>query len=482
MQKYLEGSIFFRFMSAVFSLLGAQWQKSLVIGRFLAPGRGEVSSQNSIFTRIWVKFHSGLSFCFEKLRLNRLLRGSIFTMPVIWVFAVCFLAPLLPTMAVFAMTVVSVASFLLAFACDRERKLCYSPANKYILLFAFVYIGATFTSVTVSGSLYSGALTSFFVLFAVILQNSVKSRRALDFLIYAVVLSGALVSVFGIAQYLFDDVLGASAWLDEEMFSEIGVRVYSTLGNPNVLAKFLLLVIPFAGACIITVKGARQKFFFIGCLGAMLLCMLFTFSRGGWLGLIIAAAVFLVMMDRRFIFVGIAGLVVLYFILPETILHRFLSIGDMGDTSTSYRVSIWLGTIAMLRDFWFTGIGPGTAAFNMVYPIYSFHTAAAQHSHNLYLQIMSNAGIVGISVFLIAMFSVMRNLCSAISREREKSSKILQIAAVSSIFGFLVQGMTDYSFYNYRVTFVFWAVVGLSAVIARRSSLQSVGLKGGDAD
>lgn len=87
----------------------------------------------------------------------------------------------------------------------------------------------------------------------------------------------------------------------------------------------------------------------------MCLCMLLTMSRGGWLGLLLAGAVFLVMMDRRFILLGVVGLVALYFILPETMIERFTSIGDLTDGSTSYRLSIWLGTISMLKDYWLCG-------------------------------------------------------------------------------------------------------------------------------
>jgi hypothetical protein len=49
---------------------------------------------------------------------------------------------------------------------------------------------------------------------------------------------------------------------------------------------------------------------------------------------------------------------------------------------------------------------------------------------------------------------------------------MLQIAAVSSVTGFLVQGATDYSFYNYRVTLVFWAVLGIGLLAAGRESLK----------
>ena len=40
-------------------------------------------------------------------------------------------------------------------------------------------------------------------------------------------------------------------------------------------------------------------------------------------------------------------------------------------------------------------------------------------------------------------------------------------AVLAGVMGFLAQGMTDYSFYNYRVTLVFWAMLGLGAVWAR---------------
>ena len=35
----------------------------------------------------------------------------------------------------------------------------------------------------------------------------------------------------------------------------------------------------------------------------------------------------------------------------------------------------------------------------------------------------------------------------------------------------MVQSMAEYSFYNYRVMFLFWVFIGLSALFIRRSSL-----------
>lgn len=46
-----------------------------------------------------------------------------------------------------------------------------------------------------------------------------------------------------------------------------------------------------------------------------------------------------------------------------------------------------MGTLAMLKDYWMCGIGPGDAAFNLVYPKYSYSGIVAPHAHNLFLQI-----------------------------------------------------------------------------------------------
>jgi hypothetical protein len=38
--------------------------------------------------------------------------------------------------------------------------------------------------------------------------------------------------------------------------------------------------------------------------------------------------------------------------------------------------------------------------------------------------------------------------------------------------GFLVQSMTDYSFYNYRVMFLFWVYLAVGLLYARRAELE----------
>lgn len=132
----------------------------------------------------------------------------------------------------------------------------------------------------------------------------------------------------------------------------------------------------------------------------------------------------------------------------------------MEDTSTSYRVYIWLGTLAMLRDYWFSGIGLGITSFNTIYPIYSYNSVPAPHAHNLFLQLVVQFGIIGLIVFLKIIYNFYKE--STISILKEKS--ILIAGIISGVAGFLLQSMFDHTWYNYRVVLIFWIVIALGNV------------------
>jgi len=148
-------------------------------------------------------------------------------------------------------------------------------------------------------------------------------------------------------------------------------------------------------------------------------------------------------------------------VVPETVLNRVTSIGDMGDSSTSYRVFIWMGTLLMLKDFWLFGIGMGEEAFNSVYPFYAYSAVVSPHSHNLFLQVWVETGISGIVTFLGILILWYKQMCFGHNRTKDKTMKTIMVAIAAGVFGFLIQGMFDNCFYNYRVTMVFWFVLGL---------------------
>ena len=145
--------------------------------------------------------------------------------------------------------------------------------------------------------------------------------------------------------------------------------------------------------------------------------------------------------------------------IAESIIARFTSIGDLTDSSTSYRLYIWLGTLNMLKDFGIYGIGLGSNAFNKIYPFYSYSTVAAPHAHNIYLQLLCETGIVGLGLLLLTVVSALRKMLAVRISVKKGFSAVFSVAAVSALAGFMLQGAFDYVWYNYRVFLIFWIVM-----------------------
>ena len=370
----LNASLLWRALTALCLWCGAQWENSGVVQWFLHPrGWSRAASEGSVFYRLWAWVRHGLCQLYRALGLDRLFAGSVFTQTWFWCMMPAVFAPLFPTMALLGMAAIGFCSLLLNLVRDRERQLAWSPINRYVLLYAAVYLAGALFSVNLSSSLKPGLLSAAFILFAVALYNAVENRTQLDTLLTFMVIAAAAVSVYGILQYVFRWGYQSAAWVDSDMFSGIEFRVPSTLDNPNMLGQYLILAIPIGGAKLLSARNWFSRVFYFGCCGVMCVCMLLTFSRGAWLGLLFAGAVFVVLLNPRLILLFPVALAALWFVLPDTVTARFASIGNLGDASTSYRVYIWMGTLAMLKNYWLCGIGPGADAFNMVYPAYSFN-------------------------------------------------------------------------------------------------------------
>ncbi len=426
--------------------------------------------------------------------------------PELGVLTLFFAMPIFPTMLLGAVTAYTVfCTFIKLLRGKRILKI--EPIDITVMAFAvLLFFGGT---VSLSDQSLKPALLMICFIFGYFLTVTLMNTRAWLVRCSTVcVLSATLVSLYGIFMYFTGGGYSSSAWVDSEMFTSIGRRAVGTLENPNMFGEYLILIIPIAvGMLIGRGEGLRRVPAFF-CIGIMGVCLILTWSRGAWLGLIFAALLFLFMWHRRSVWIilaGIACIPILPMVLPASIVSRFTSIGNMTDSSTSYRVYIWRATINMIEDNLTTGIGIGEGAWDRLYPLYSYlGVEAAPHSHNLYLQIWLELGIIGLLVFVVFLFllyqsgftlfsrlsgdselstpdlsgSLLRQNMSEgsdITREMNRSKIQLRLstaAPLCGVFAVLVQGMTDYAWYNYRLYLMFWLVCGLASAYARNGSGQ----------
>lgn len=384
--------------------------------------------------------------------------------PVTGVYAAVFVAPLIPfsSMPLAGVCLWTTLSLVLKSVYDKDFKWRREGAGVALILFLGVLLVSCLFSFARMSSLVVWAMYFIFVTFYFTFINTIKTREALYGLLRLFVISGALVALYGVMQYVFGWTT-TNAWIDEEMFEEETMRVYSTLANPNVLGEYLLLVLPPALVFFLKDKAkSLSKWVYLGISGVMLLCLILTQSRGCWLGFMATAAVFVTFWEGRLW--GLIPLVLcaMPFVLPQTIIDRLLSIGDMGDSSTSYRVFIWMGAMGILRNYLIGGIGMGEGAFSQVYPLFSYNAIVAPHSHNTFLQLLVEGGIPALATFIAVLVLVLKNGHKAYKCNEKKSADSLMVLGIcAGIIGFLVQSMFDYTFYNYRVMAVFFMVLAI---------------------
>lgn len=423
----------------------------------------------------------------------------IAAVPEFGVVSMFFITPLAPTMALLAFVGYVLLCFLFKLI-RGKRVFGFEKTDVLVLVFAVLMLFGGLFSVS-DGSLKPSLVYTAFIIGYFLTVFMLNSREWLARTAVATVLSATIVSVYGIINYFIGDAVKTSSWLDSNMFGNISGRAVSTLDNPNMLGEYLILIMPLAFSLFIANHARGRRFLSVIAIASIGACLILTWSRGAWLGLLLAMCIYALFATRKSLFAFILGIFSLPFlpaILPQSIWARFSSIGNTTDSSTMYRVNIWRGTVDMLKENFFSGIGIGESAWREIYPSYSLSAIeAAPHSHNIYLQITVELGIVGLIVFLAVMFMLSQSSMSYFKKlsdsgelfsplkddiegnyvvsvgkikMRIKNTTAMRLEAAAplcGIFAVLFQGMTDHIWYNYRVYLMFWLIVGLASAYAR---------------
>lgn len=367
--------------------------------------------------------------------------------------------PFLSTLSLAVILLLIFLSYILKLICGR-RIIKFTLVDFTVLIFLlFTFFGGIFT--VDSSSMPKMLVFICFMLGYFVVKNTVRSPVLVRKCLYSLTVSSVIVAFYGLYQNFFGTP--STVWQDTAMFSEIKGRVVSTFANPNVLGEYLILIFPIILALMATAKHVNERFALLLAAAANCACLIFTWSRGAWLGFAVSLILFLCLSSKHFFTAGILMLpplaVVLFFGSGTSIIRRFTSLGD---SSTSYRLGIWRGVLLMLADVFYFGIGIGEGAFADIYPFYALSgIETAPHSHNLYLQITVELGLFALIAFLIFIFVFAQCSLSFCKNAVSKSNKTISLGILCGIVAFLIQGMTDYVWYNYRLFLLFWMMAGL---------------------
>ena len=240
-------------------------------------------------------------------------------------------------------------------------------------------------------------------------------------------------------------------------------RVYSFFDNPNNFAELLVMLIPLDFALFLGAKGWRGRLWSAAALIPCVAAIGFTYSRSGWIGLALAVMVFIALENWRLIPVmAVAGVCAIPF-LPETIYNRILTIGNMKDSSTSYRFAIYDASATLMKDYWYRGVGLGTDVMQRTFRAYPamFDGSFPIHTHNNYLQMWGETGILGLISYLAVLLYGLKSGVKAYYQTMDRQVRHILAAALGAFCGILVIGVAEYTWFYPRNMFIYWFLFGV---------------------
>ncbi len=301
------------------------------------------------------------------------------------------------------------------------------------------------------------------LILVILLVSCIKNTKQLETLIFLLLLGLVIASLYGCYQRVIGIEVVASQQ-DLVLNEGMPARVYSFFDNPNNFAEILVMVMPFFLALLLNWKGAGAKLMVLLGAAICLVAIGMTYGRASWIGLALAFIVFVGMQNWRFIplfvVLGLAAMP----LLPQTIVNRIFTIGNMEDSSTSYRFAIYEAVGNLLKDRWHTGVGLGSDVVRSAFETYPtmFDGSYPIHAHNNYLQIWCEMGVGGILSFLaLLLYQLKSGLRAFYNGYGSRRMKNLLAAAVAGFCGILVVSIAEYTWFYPRNMFLFWLLLGI---------------------
>jgi putative inorganic carbon (HCO3(-)) transporter len=359
----------------------------------------------------------------------------------------------------------------------------------HLMLFLYWGIATIATAMSpVKQAAFSGwvKLTLYLVLF-LLMARVLRSPRVRSLLIAVYLHVATIVSVYGLRQWFFGAEASAT-WSDPNSPGSEVTRVYSYLGNPNLLAGYLLPAVMLSVAAIFMWRRTLPKALAVTMTAVNGACLILTFSRGGWIGLVVALFVLtLLFVDwwsvrlpeqwRGWAVPAVLGLtaatIVLAVALVEPIRDRVSTIfAGREDSSNNFRINVWEAVFEMIRDRPIIGIGPGNSAFNKIYPLYMRPKYTALSAYSIFLETAVEMGFIGLFALLWTIAVTIYQGIVQLHRLRDRADPqgYWLMAALAIVAGMLAHGLVDTVWYRPQINILWWLAIAIVASFYRSSA------------
>lgn len=278
----------------------------------------------------------------------------------------------------------------------------------------------------------------------------VEKREQITTIIKVVMLSTSVVALFGFYQVhekSYTDLYFHLYPLQEFALEPWVGRITSFLFHFNSLAGYLNLVLPFSLACMTFASTRGLRVLGFVCHSFAGSALYFTGSRGGLIaygGMLLISFWFLkpkgiALMRLFFSLVVAAGLVL-------SLQQRSAEGGirEVDEYDQQARLAAWGAAGMMFLGHPVLGVGYGN--YRSLYDQYIPGARPDElDAHNLYLQFLSETGLIGSLVFAFLVFAFAR-IALKLARQPDFFDRLVGVGVGGALAATLIHGMVDYIF------------------------------------
>lgn len=319
-----------------------------------------------------------------------------------------------------------------------------------------IFFGIIFTTSLIYKNITGivGSIGILFILLFIMFYRDVVTKRLFTFIVDTCCIASILCFIWGLLEYNHIVYRLGYPFMDLIVEDAPKNRINSTFFNANFYAMMIQFMVLMCTYKILYATTPRRIIFYSVTIFCNLFALYLTGCRSGWLSFAFTLPLMFLINKRYKVFFMICGFGIslgVFLIFNPTIIPRF-------DNIVKYffgRTDIWSTAIQGIKDKPFFGMGPGT--YLLIFEKFAGKKAA--HAHSIYLDPILSFGLVGVSAFLMYLWTNIKEIISMIKKRIDLPLLGLIICFVITIY---VHGIFDYTVYWIQTGTLFFIVFGAS--------------------
>ncbi len=328
-----------------------------------------------------------------------------------------------------------------------------TPLHTPIALFMVASLLATLLGMVngnvsvASGLFFNLKILEYFVVFFMVVNN-VKEEKEIKTFVILILLVALFVNFYALYQVPSGERVSAP---------------FERYGEPNTLGGYLVVIISLTLALFLLRSFGQRTNLLIPLLVLSGASVMFTQSRGSWMGLIFMGAPFMLLSPKRLFFIiGAIFLVfALPYIAPQSTKERFVGTfrPDPGFEQTERFMGQGLDPSSSER---LTSYKKGFEKWKKR-PIFGYGVTGAGFIDGQFIRVLVETGIVGLALFLFLLWRMALFLWDTYWSVDDPFFKALYLGMLGALIGLIGHSISASSFIIVRIMEPFWFLIGLAA-------------------